>query len=110
MPLNMGKDVVFFIPSHTKQILHAQGFQHLEKLPIERLKATLQFNFVLAYLLGYLACMAALVYISQRTLQLGDTIEGGPLGLGPMHVISTHPDRDVHQAVQRFDAIVDELW
>lgn len=109
MPLNMAKDVMMVMPGEVKDTLAAQGYTRIEKLPVERLKLILKMDFVKIYVGVYLTALVTWAYLAFDSYKLGLVIEGGPLGLGPLYSISTDPNRDINQAVQRFDALMDQL-
>lgn len=88
MPTNMAKDVLFFLPREVKHTLKAQGFMHLERLPILRLKQMLKMDFVLVYIGAYMAAMCVMVYVALQTYEIAGIVEGGPLGLGPVYGIN----------------------
>lgn len=109
MPTNMAKDVLFWLPREIKHTLVAQGFQHIERLPVKRLKSILRFDFVSVYIGLFVAFMLFGAYVAYRTFQLGGDVEGGPLGLGPVYVISTDPNKQIYRARERFDQLLDEI-
>jgi len=94
-PTTILRDIGPLLSAETMAMVHALGYQSLDGLRIEKVTMAVGFDILPVYTALFVLGLVIMAYFIYNANDLNEKMEGGPVGLGPLYLITTPADREV---------------